>query len=104
MRAEAHSPHKQTVQLRVPLQKWGGTFALRGTWRQRMKLKQTSAIELELRRHLTDMFRRVIRRGIRFDPRLVTRNGQIVDKPPTEVDRYLMLAHPRGLQTVPRQS
>jgi len=58
-----------------------------------MKLKQTSAIELELRRHLTETFRRVIRRGIRFDPRLVASNGQIVDKAPTEIDRYLMLAH-----------
>jgi len=58
-----------------------------------MKLKQTSAVELKLRRHLTDLFRRVIRRGIRFDPRLVASDGQIVDTAPTEIDRYLMLAH-----------
>jgi len=64
-----------------------------------MKLKQTSAAELELRRHLTATFQRVIRRGIRFDPRLIIRNGQIVEKPPTEVDRYLMLAHRIHLET-----
>jgi hypothetical protein len=64
-----------------------------------MKLKQTSTAELELRRHLTATFRRVIRRGIRFDPRLVSRNGQVVGKVPTEVDRYLMLAHRIHLET-----
>jgi hypothetical protein len=58
-----------------------------------MKLKQISTAELELRQHLTATFQRVIRRGISFDPRLVTRDGQIVDEVPTEIDRYLMLAH-----------
>jgi hypothetical protein len=63
-----------------------------------MKLKPRTA-ELELRQHLTKTFERVIRRGIRFDPRLVTRDGQIVGKAPTEVDRYLMLAHRIHLET-----
>jgi hypothetical protein len=58
-----------------------------------LKPSSVSVAEIELRQRLTETFRRVIRKGIKFDPRLVAIDGQIVDKVPTEIDQYLMLAH-----------
>ena len=65
----------------------------------KLKPRAVSVAEIELRHHLTQTFRRVIRNGIRFDPRVVARDGQIVDKVPTEIDRYFMLAHRVHVET-----